>query len=408
MIPPAASRLGLTGVAGATVFSAVSGYIVLFVAARALGAERYDIFAVYWSAFFALTGVVGGLMHESTRAVHGALVAGKVDGARPPAVAVGVGAAVAVLVLATSPIWADRLVPESTGLGVGLLAVAIVSFTIQAALSGALSGAGSWGLYGTLLAIDAALRLVVAIAASLLGMPEVGLLVATVCGSVTWIILVLLSPTCRRALRLRADVALRPFLARVAQAMTAASATAVLVVGFPVLLKATAVDADARVLGGLILAVTLTRAPLLVPLTSFQNAIVVHFADRRATGARALVLPVLAVLGVALLGAAAAWVLGPPILAFMGEGFDVPGLHLAGLTLASGTTAALFLSGSAALAHERHGGYVLGWWAASLATLALLLLPLDLTARTVVALLVGPLLGIGWHAVVIARSERAR
>jgi hypothetical protein len=84
----------------------------------------------------------------------------------------------------------------------------------------------------------------------------------------------------------------------------------------------------------------------------------------------------------------------------------MPGAQLAGLTLASGTTAALFLSGSAALAHERHGGYVLGWWAATIAALALLLLPLDLTTRTIVALLVGPTLGIAWHTVEIVRAGR--
>lgn len=407
MTRPATARAGLSGVAGATVFSAASGYLVLFVASRSLGADRFDIFAVYWSAFFALTGVVNGLMHESTRAVHGALTAERRGGASPVLAAAGIGAVVAVLVLATSPIWAARLVPEHTGPGVGLLAIAIASFAIQAALSGALSGAGRWGHFGALLTIDAALRLAVALAAAALGMPEVGLLVATVCGSVTWIVLVLLSPACREALRLRADVPLRPFLARVGQAMFAASATAVLVVGFPVLLKATAADEDPQLLGGLILAVTLTRAPLLVPLTSFQNAIVVHFADRRAAGVRALVLPVLAVLGIAALGAAAAWLVGPPILAFMGEGFDMGGAELAGLTLASGATAALFLSGAAVLAHERHGSYVLGWWAATIAALALLLLPLDLTSRTIVALLVGPTLGIAWHAVTIARAERA-
>lgn len=403
-----AARSGLTGVAGATVFSAASGYLVLFIAARSLGAERYDVFAVYWSAFFALTGIVNGLMHESTRAVHAALESDRRDGARPAIVATVVGAAVALLVLLSAPFWAERLVPEHTGVGVGLLAAAIASFTLQAALSGALSGSGRWGLYGALLTIDAALRLVVALAAALLGLPEIGLLVATVCGSVTWLLLVALSPGCRAALRLRADVALRPFLARVLQAMVAASATAALVVGFPVLLKATAGAEDPQVLGGLILAVTLTRAPLLVPLTSFQNAIVVHFADRREARARALALPVVAVLGVAVLGAAAAWLVGPPILAFMGEGFDVPGARLAGLTVASGTTAALFLSGAAALAHERHGAYVLGWWAATIATLALLLLPLDLSTRTIVALLAGPLIGIGWHAVAIARTGKAR
>lgn len=403
---PATARAGLSGVAGATIFSAASGYLVLFVAARSLGADRFDIFAVYWSAFFALTGIVNGLMHESTRAVHGALTTERRDGARPVVAAVAIGAAVAVLVLATSPIWASRLVPEHTGLGVGLLAAAIASFTIQAALSGALSGAGRWGHYGTLLTVDAALRLAVALAAAALGIAEIGLLVATVCGSITWVVLVLVSPTCRRALRLRADVALGPFLGRVGQAMSAASATSVLVVGFPVLLKTTAASADPQVVGGLILGVILTRAPLLVPLTSFQNAIVVYFADRRGRGARVLLPPLVAVMAVAAVGAVAAWVVGPPIVAFMGEGFDVPGHVLAGLTLASGSTAALFLSGAATLAHERHGDYVRGWWAATLTVLALLLLPMDPSFSTVVALLAGPVVGIAWHTIVVARERR--
>ncbi|WP_035254254.1 lipopolysaccharide biosynthesis protein [Agrococcus lahaulensis] len=406
------ARAGLGGVGAATIFSALSGYAVLFVAARSLGAERYDIFAVYWAAFFALTGIVNGLMHETTRAVHAARAEGRgpaqAGGARPTIAACLIGGAVAVVVLASSPLWAEDLVPQSTGLGVGLLALAIASFALQAALSGALSGSGRWGHYAVLLAVDAGLRLVVALAAVWLGAPEVGLLIATVCGSLTWLLLVCSSPAARAALRLRADVAPGPFFARIAQAMFAASATAALVVGFPVLLKAAATDEDPAMLGGLILAVTLTRAPLLVPLTSFQNAIVVHFADRRASGAKALALPVAAVLGVAAAGAAAAWAVGPPILAFMGEGFEVPGPVLALLTMASGTTAALFLSGSAALAHEVHGSYVLGWWAATLASLGLLLVPLDLTSRTVLALSAGPLLGLGWHAVAIAWTRRSR
>ena len=54
--------------------------------------------------------------------------------------------------------------------------------------------------------------------------------------------------------------------------------------GFPVLLKATSGDLGAA--GGVvILAVTLTRAPLLVPLTAMQGNLIAHFVDQRAAPA---------------------------------------------------------------------------------------------------------------------------
>ncbi len=153
------------------------------------------------------------------------------------------------------------------------------------------------------------------------------------------------------------------------------------------------------------LAVTLTRAPLLVPLIAFQNAIVVHFVGRQALGVRALARPVLGVLAVAAVGAGAAWFIGPQVLTLMGKSFDVPGPTLAALTVGAGTTAALVVSGSAALAYERHGGYMTGWWVATGVAVAILLLPAPLTSRTVVALVVGPLVGAVWHAVTIARRR---
>ena len=50
--------------------------------------------------------------------------------------------------------------------------------------------------------------------------------------------------------------------------------------GFPVLLKATS-GIWARTGGVVILAVTLTRAPLLVPLTAMQGNLIAHFVDQR-------------------------------------------------------------------------------------------------------------------------------
>ena len=57
--------------------------------------------------------------------------------------------------------------------------------------------------------------------------------------------------------------------------------------------------------------------------------------------------------------------------------------------------------GAAAL----HRAYSLGWVGATLASVLLLALPLDLETRTVVALLCGPLVGIAVHLAALARMS---
>ena len=53
-----------------------------------------------------------------------------------------------------------------------------------------------------------------------------------------------------------------------------------------------------------------------------------------------------------------------------------------------------------------HRSYALGWVSATVAATLLLLLPLPLETRTVVALLCGPLVGIGVHLAALARPGR--
>ncbi|MGA9376866.1 MAG: hypothetical protein WBV64_17915, partial [Mycobacterium sp.] len=59
--------------------------------------------------------------------------------------------------------------------------------------------------------------------------------------------------------------------------------------------------------------------------------------------------------------------------------------------------ALLTLTGAAAVAAALHRAYAAGWVGATLAAVALLLLPLDLETKTVVALLCGPMVGIAVH-----------
>src|SRR5699024_3544315 len=99
----------------------------------------------------------------------------------------------------------------------------------------------------------------------------------------------------------------------------------------------------------LLFAVTVTRAPLLVPLNFSQSAIIVYFVERRATLLRALSLPLAAIAGVGAVGAALAWWIGPPLIRLVGEGFDMSGGALAALVAGAVATALLLLTGSAVL-----------------------------------------------------------
>lgn len=409
----------------ATLFAAVSGYLVMLVAGRALGPVDYPMFATYWGAFFALGGVANGLMQETTRAVRSArqsavgqdTTAGQVaspppTGARVRLLPAGLllGLALAALVVVSAPTWPSLGLPSYSGLGVVIMAFGILGFALQAATAGALSGTERWGTYAVLLTVDAALRLTVAGVAWRLGDAGLGFALATVVGAITWAVLLALSPGTRAALASAVDVGRRRFWANTGSAMLASAGTSALVTGFPVFVTATVRDDDpALLVGAVILAITLTRAPLLVPLTSFQSAIIVYFIQRRDQGTRALAAPLALVTAVGIVGAGAAWLVGPWLVRVLfGAEFVLPGAVLAALTAASVGTAALMITGNAALAFDRHLLYNVGWWVAVLAAAALLVaVPGPLDVRSAIALLAGPGIGVAVHVIGLGVSSRS-
>lgn len=138
---------------------------------------------------------------------------------------------------------------------------------------------------------DAVLRVAVAAATFVVGWGLGGYLWATVAGSIAWLLMLLASPATRAAGRLLTAGGTVTFLRGAGHSVVAAGASAVLVMGFPVLLKATSggdLGAAGRVV---ILAVTLTRAPLLVPLTAMQGNLIAYFVDQRTHRLTALVRP---------------------------------------------------------------------------------------------------------------------
>lgn len=386
----------------ATIFAAASGFVVMWIASWALDAEHgYNSFLAYWGLFFACTGLIDGITQETTRAVAASREMDVRGSANPWKLGAAVGAVVAAVVLLAGLFAMSRIVPTHPGTATGLLALGLISYAFQAVLSGVLSGSGLWNRYAALVALDSGVRLVLAVVVWALGGGLVEFLAITVIGALSWAVILAFAPV-----RVHLDVDRGAFLRRVGSAMVASGASAALITGFPTAASAAfpAATAGATV-AAINNAVMLTRAPVLVPLQRFQSALVVRFVERRDNVYKALAAPVGAILGVGLIGFAAAWLIGPWILrvAYKPELF-VGGLTLGLLTFASAFMGMLMITGVAVLALERHAFYVAGWLAATATAFAVLFLaPWGVTATVVVALFAGPIVGALVHLAGLVR-----
>lgn len=404
-----ATRSSVTKVAVATAVSALCGYAVIYLAARDLAPAGFSVFGVFWGAFGLVTGAAFGLLQETTREVRSApqlpASAGTPGPHTPPMrVAAVAGAVAAILIAGSSPLWARQVFAESPRLSVTLLAVGLGGFCLHATLLGTLAGTNRWSEYGALMVTDAGFRVVVAVSSVAAGWGLTGFLWATVAGSAAWLLRLLGSAPTRTAAQIQTPIKPFDFLRGSAHSVTAAGASSILVMGFPVLLKVTSPELGAT--GGvIILAVTLTRAPLLVPLTAMQGNLIAYFVDQRRHRVRALVRPALLVASIGAAGIMAAGALGPWLLkAFFGTQYQAGSALLMWLTAGAVSIAMLTLTGAATVAAALHRAYSLGWVGATLTSGLLLLLPTTLEIRTVVALLCGPVAGIAVHLVAMART----
>ncbi|MBO9555495.1 hypothetical protein [Cellulomonas sp.] len=402
---------GAAGVGIASVVAAGCGYLVLLLAARTLDPARNADFLVFWSLLFGVYGVLGGVQTESTRAAHAARDAAPPDatpGARLVPWGLLLGGCAAVVVAVTAPFWGTRVLGESWFSAVLAVGVGAVMFAGHSSVAGVLAGRLQWGGYSALVAAEAAARLLLVVVVVVTGAAMGRLELAVALASGTWLVLTVLFRPVRSALGATADVPAPRLLVHTGKAAVAAASSAALVVGFPVLLRLTSTTVEFATAAPLILAISVTRAPLLMPLAAYQGVAITHFMANRRQGLGALTRVLALIAGIGALATLAAALVGPWLLRLLfGAAYGVPGPVLAGLTLGATALAVLTITGAAVLATGGHTLFAVGWLAATVTSFTLLLVPLGIDGRAVLALAVGPLVGIAIHAAAVQRASRS-
>lgn len=395
---------GLILILIATAIAGAVGYLIQLLAPALLrDAHAYVAFTVFWSTLYLFVSAIGGVQQEVTRATRPV--------SHPPRsttlrtftlVAAAVLMVVAVIVgVVLGPI-AFASAPVSLTVW---FAVGIVGYLLSAVLAGVLYGLELWREIALLTIADALIRGALATAALLLQSPPEVLGGAISCPFVLAFGIIWLLARRRVVGRFALDVAPRRLLLNTAGTVTAAAATGTMVTGLPLLLSATTPGLSAVTLASLVMAITITRAPLIVPLMALQSYLIVEFRKAGARLRPRLTRYLAIALGVAALASVGGGLLGPWVVeVFSGGKYTIVGWTGVIVVASAGLVAMMCLTGPALLSTSRHAPYVSGWVVAAGATVGLLLLPIDTSGKIDAALIVPPLAGLIVHSVGLVRT----
>jgi len=413
-------RRAAAQVGAAAVIAGILGYLAQFFAARWLGPGEFAEFAVFWAVLYTILFALGGTSLDMTRVARieklrlddGDASAG--SGPRFILVMAAIGLAASVVILASGLLWAPTLLGAEWWPKLLLLALAPLLVFPSLATGGLLAGMARWRDFAPFSLVEATVRFVLFFVVALWFPSLMAFCVATLLAFLPAPIIIASVRRLREPVAtLRSDVPTGATVSRMLGTMFANGLSGVLLNGTAaILVTAAAVlprGATQAELGVLVLLVTLTRAPLLVPIIAFQMVLIARFTGLDAAARRRWIpmgIGILAIATTVLAGLAA--LVGPPLLPLIfGAEFQAgPGIFAA-LVGSSFGLAVVTLTGMLMLSAARHTAYLVGWIAAIAVTVGLLwLLPIDFEWATVIALAIGPLIGALVHLFALGRPGR--
>lgn len=402
---------GLTLILGATAVAAVAGYLVIWLVPLQIGLASYKTFGLFWSAMYLIVGTLAGLQQEVTRGTVPRDAGLPLRASLARNFGLIVAALVFALIVVSAPLWVSSLFPADGWRLVWPLAFATSSYVLVATLAGTLYGLARWWPLALMISVDALLRLAAVGIVSTVTRDAAAL--AWAAAAPFLLTIVLLWPAFRSSVVGKAslDVEYRALTWNVARTMVAAASTGILVSGLPVVIGVAAAAEPPALVASLFLAITITRAPVIVVVMSLQSYLLIRFRDHREEFGRTLLvfLGLLAAGGVVL--ALVAWLIGPAVfgLLYAGE-VSLAGWFYGVLVLSSALIGSLTVTGAALLSRARHFGYTLGWLVAALTTIACFLPPIGIMGQILTAVIAGPVSGLAIHAgfLLSKRSAQSR
>ncbi|UIN29870.1 hypothetical protein [Microbacterium binotii] len=373
------------GVAG------VLGYVIQLSVPALTDDVTYVTFSVFWSALYLGGSAMAGVQQEISRAARGG---GEARAGSTLASYTSILAGVVVLIV-VALVWAfggALFGTESGELGT-MLGLGLVGYLLTAVLTGLLYGIRLWKAVAFIVILDAVLRAVLVVAGLLFGatLPTLAVFIAApfVVAFATTLIVFRTHIVGRFAL----DVRLPRLLAHTGGTVVAAASSGLLISGMPMLIGALAPGMSTAATAALILAITVTRAPIVVPIIALQSFLISTVLRDREHIARSRLL---AMVGVALLAigvlSGVGWLVGPGIIDLVSLGkYTISNAMAAVIVASAGLVALLSLTGPALISARRHLANAVGWVVAASSTV--LLLALDVGEASIASALLLPAVG---------------
>lgn len=388
---------GLLVILAATALSGGAGYVLqILVPLWLKEPAEYLRFTVFWATVFLFVSMISGLQQEIARATRPHAGDDKgVHTSKPGRTLSRVGQVMLIVILIVVAgfmlVGGRQIFGEAWLQLAGALALAVAGYIGVAILSGIFYGLGIFGFAALTTVVDSMLRVLAVLIPLAAGL---GAIPAAYGVAVPFALTALLMwAVSRRSVHgtYQVEGNVRLLLRGGLLAMLAALATGVLVSGLPTVLSLTSAELGEKALAGVILALTLTRAPLVIPLLALQSYLVVTYRRHSEASLRKAVLFVGAslVLTAALAIAVGAW--GPWALTTVyGADFALDGIHLALIMVSGGVTAALCVVAPALLAKGFHARFLLCWVIAAVGTILALLMTAQSLSLSIIAISIGP------------------
>ena len=397
---------GSSLVISATIIAGIGGYAIVTLMARTLG-ENYGEFAVFWALLYLAIGTFSGIQQEVSRGTP-RISSDKVtpQGVRLVSLSFQLALIVFVATSVAMVFFAPLLfVDDLLSLSAAVVCGATLSVFVGV-LAGALYGTHSWRPLALLIVADVLFRLILLGIVSMFTSNIV--LLAWVCTVPFVLVLGCVIPLAKSTINRKTalDVNTPQAYRNIGRTVAASFGTAVLVSGFPALLVISEGASSQQFLGAVIFALTLTRAPLVVGILALQSFLIVKFRDLTTKVGVLITQLNGAILIFGLIFSVGVYFFGNQVLVLLaGPTFTLEPVFLFVLTLSSVPTAWLAVTGAASLSHKLHTTYSTGWLLAALISFVTLFIPNPLETKLVLALVIGPLVGVGLNILSLAKHK---